>query len=72
MKSSLLGALEEAIDKWFEGAIDTGGLPDETWWPEGLAEKMAKAGEIVFDAIVESQKFAKEQDEIQNGQPEQA
>jgi len=62
MKAELLGSLEKAIDKWGEEECYDDGLPEDAYWPDHLIENMARAAAAVFDANIDGQVFAKNED----------
>ena len=62
MKTPLLANLEAAMQAWMNSVCEWEEWPDSLVYGE-LAEDMAAAAAVVFDACAKGQKYAAEQDE---------
>jgi len=60
MKTGLYATLEKAIERWLNDHCEDDEWPDSYIY-EDQSKDMAKAVELVFDANVKGQKFAKKE-----------
>jgi len=63
MNGRMLDDLESLIEKWINDYAE-----DDKRWPDfhcppGMARQMAKAGEVAFDACVETSQYQKKEAE---------